>query len=206
MHKKNIQSEMLKIFNRNIPIEEQFTIEEIKKAFSKTVGTNRETLLYRRFFKECPAEECIEELKSTFGVRIQILKEIYKSFTDDDKFEFGSFWSSRFRLSRVRGEFIPRNDKKYTEIDSFEEYELTPCIAYEMAIRNNKVKKLLNRYKKISTMLKDEQFILNIHMSKNLFSFMYGYEDSKEIDKEYLKYEKLYEQKQATYKKLIKED
>ena len=47
MHKKKNQSEMLKIFNRNIPI------EEIKKAFSKTVGTNRETLLYRRFFKEC---------------------------------------------------------------------------------------------------------------------------------------------------------
>jgi hypothetical protein len=206
MHKKNIQSEMLKIFNRNIPIEEQFTIEEIKKAFSKTVGTKREILLYGRFFKECPTEECIEKLKSTFEVKIQILKKIYKSFTDDDKFEFGSFWSWRFRLSRVRGEFIPRNDEKYTEIDSFEEYELTPCIAYEMAIRNNNVKKLLNRYKKISTMLEDEQFILNIHMSKNLFSFMYGYEDSKEIDKEYLKYEKLYEQKQATYKKLIKED
>ena len=197
---------MLKIFNRNIPIEEQFTIEEIKKAFSKTVGTNRETLLYRRFFQECVTEECLKKLKSTFGVKIQTLKGIYKLFTDDDKFEFGIFWSSKFRLPKVRGKFISRNDEQYTEIDRFEPYELTPCIAYEMAIRNNKVKKLLKRYEKISIMLEDEHFTLNIHMSKNLFSFIYGYEDNKKIDEAYLKYEKLYEQKQATYKKLIKED
>lgn len=206
MDKKKNQSEILQIFNRNIPIEEQYTIEEITKAFSKTVGTNRETLLYGKFFKECPTDECIEKLKSTFGVKIQILKRIYESFTDDDKFEFGSFWSTRFRLPKVRGGFIPRNDGKYTEIDSFEPYELTPCIAYEMAIRNDKVKRLLKRHIKISTMLEDDQYMLNRYMTKDFFAFIYGYKDNKEIDEEYPKYKKLYEQKQATYKKLIKED
>lgn len=38
-----------------------------------------------------------------------------------------------------------RDDPIYKEIESFEKYELTPCIAYEMAIRNEKVKKILDQ-------------------------------------------------------------
>ena len=37
-----------------------------------------------------------------------------------------------------------RKDPIYTEIEQFEEYEFTNCIAYEMAIRNNEVKRLFN--------------------------------------------------------------
>ncbi|QFR49375.1 hypothetical protein FJR48_06405 [Sulfurimonas lithotrophica] len=206
MKEQTTTDKMLKIFNRNIPVKEQYTFNEIKMAFSKTVGNKREKFLYKRFFKECSTEEFLEELKYVFGVKIQRLKQQYETFSNDDKIEFGSFWSTRFRLPKVKGMFISRCDEKYTEIDSFEKYELTPCIAYEMAIRNNKVKKLLSRYEKISTMLKDDKYFFKMHMSKKLFAFAYGYEDEKEIDEEYPKYEKLYEQKQANYEKLIKED
>ena len=41
-----------------------------------------------------------------------------------------------------------RNDLKYKEIESFEVYEITPCIAYEMAIRNNEVQRLLSQSRK----------------------------------------------------------
>lgn len=38
---------------------------------------------------------------------------------------------------------INRNDKQYLEIESFEDYEFTSCMAYEMAIRNNRVIELI---------------------------------------------------------------
>jgi len=41
-----------------------------------------------------------------------------------------------------------RNDKIYKEIESFEDYELINCIAYEMMIRNSKVQKLIEDFSK----------------------------------------------------------
>ncbi len=41
-----------------------------------------------------------------------------------------------------------RNDKVYKEIERFKEYELTNCIVYEMAIRNEYVKELMFLYQK----------------------------------------------------------
>lgn len=38
-----------------------------------------------------------------------------------------------------------RNDKIYKEIEEFKDYELTYCVAYEMAIRNDEVKRLLEK-------------------------------------------------------------
>ena len=37
-----------------------------------------------------------------------------------------------------------RDDLIYKEIEEFQDYELTNCIAYEMAIRNEDIKKLLH--------------------------------------------------------------
>lgn len=37
----------------------------------------------------------------------------------------------------------PRNDKKYKEIEEFQDYELTQCVAYEMAIRAPLIRKIL---------------------------------------------------------------
>lgn len=41
---------------------------------------------------------------------------------------------------------INRNNREYLEIESFEKYELTNCIAYEMAIRNKKYFKEIIRF------------------------------------------------------------
>ena len=41
-------------------------------------------------------------------------------------------------------ELAKRDDAIYKEIEEFKDYELTYCIAYEMAIRNDEVKELLN--------------------------------------------------------------
>ena len=38
---------------------------------------------------------------------------------------------------------VSRSDKQYKEIEKFKDYELTQCIAYEMAIRNPKIKELI---------------------------------------------------------------
>lgn len=41
------------------------------------------------------------------------------------------------------------DDEIYKEIERFKEYEYTNCIAYEMAIRNKEIKKLINQISKI---------------------------------------------------------
>ncbi len=38
---------------------------------------------------------------------------------------------------------VSRSDKQYKEIEKFKDYELTQCIAYEMAIRNPEIKELI---------------------------------------------------------------
>ncbi len=45
-------------------------------------------------------------------------------------------------------QIISRADTSYKEIEKFKDYELTQCIAYEMAIRNPERKKLYQEYKK----------------------------------------------------------
>ena len=47
-------------------------------------------------------------------------------------------------------EELPKlTDSIYKEIEEFEDYEYSNCIAYEMCIRNKEVKKLKKRYKHI---------------------------------------------------------
>lgn len=41
-----------------------------------------------------------------------------------------------------------RDDSNYKEIEEFQDYELTNCIAYEMAIRNENISALVNKYLK----------------------------------------------------------
>ena len=60
-----------------------------------------------------------------------------------------------------------RNDRNYKKIESFEEYELTNCIAYEMAIRNEEVIKLINE----KLMLFDE-FIVRVQQIFFLIFFL----------------------------------
>lgn len=66
-------------------------------------------------------------------------------------------------------ELPQRDDLIYKEIEEFEDYELTDCVAYEMAIRNKNINALVNEY------LKKE------------FTFLYLEENNKDIEllKEY---------------------
>ena len=41
-----------------------------------------------------------------------------------------------------------RDDLIYKEIEEFQDYELTNCVAYEMAIRNENISALVNKYLK----------------------------------------------------------
>jgi len=45
----------------------------------------------------------------------------------------------------VEAEELARDNKSYKEIENFEQYELTTCIAYEMAIRNSVVDEKLKK-------------------------------------------------------------
>lgn len=77
---------------------------------------------------------------------------------------------------------LERNDKKYLEIEKFENYELTSCIAYEMAIRNDEYRNsLINTVSEIndefvdynngiySDRLKDLKDTLDLDNVKELF-------------------------------------
>ncbi len=57
--------------------------------------------------------------------------------------------------------YLSRSDEIYKEIESFEKYELTHCIAYEMGIRNEEVKKIIN--------ILDDLTYLNKNVEKNNF-------------------------------------
>lgn len=48
-----------------------------------------------------------------------------------------------------------RADEKYTRIENYEDYEFTHCIAYEMAIRNEEVKKLTVALEKLNSLILD---------------------------------------------------
>lgn len=209
MNYKNKENKLFQLFNRNIPIENRYSDDEIKHAFSKedySSGSKKEQLLYIIFFKECTKNEDINDLVELYNINITKIKGLYKSFSDKRKIEFGVFWSNRFNLPIISTKILPRNHDTYAQIDNFQIYELTPCIAYELAIRNKQVKELLAMHDKISKMLRDDKYIMNIHMSKNHFSFMYKIKERKELDKKYHDYESLYEKKQANYRKRIIED
>ncbi|MCT7507004.1 hypothetical protein [Aliarcobacter cryaerophilus] len=165
MKKDKIQEKFIEIFNRNIPLDEEYSIEEIKEAFLKVdnISANeREKELYFRFFTECAKEECVKDLIEFSGTTSTKLKKLYKSFKYEKKLEFGRFWEKRFRINKDDSIFpfiLSRKEGIYKEIENFEQYELTPCIAYEMAIRNKEVKELLLSLEIVSNMMKKNKYL-----------------------------------------------
>lgn len=159
---KILEEKLLNIFNRNVPLTKIYKADEIKEAFLKESydsGTHREQELYIIFFTECTNNEDIEDLKKFCNTTSTKIKRIYNSFSIERKNEFGNFWIKRFRLPKIDIEISSRDDIIYKEIDNFKSYELTPCIAYEMAIRNKEVKSLLKRYKKIIEMSNHPRYL-----------------------------------------------
>lgn len=203
-----MEEKFLKIFNRNIPIKNEYTTDEIKKAFLKesySSGTKREQKLYIRFFTECTNNDDLQELIKFCKTSSTKIKKLYLSFEQEKKIAFGTFWSTRFRIEKVIGKIVSRKDKIYTEIDNFESYELTPCIAYEMAIRNREVKKLLVRHNKISEMLENENYFL-FPPTKGVFAFIHNIDNEQEQEEKYQKAYTEYKEKEKNYSILIKEN
>lgn len=209
MSHNKIENRLVKIFNRNIPVENIHSEQEIKNAFQKesySSGTEKEQQLYIRFFKDCNNDNDVNELIKLCNTSITKLKKLYMSYEKHRKIEFGFFWSTRFNLPKIKGKIASRSDYIYEEIDEFGIYELTPCIAYEMAIRNPEVEKLLNRHKKISEMCNDINYLMHRSFTKNSFSWWYGITDEKILEEKYNEYIALYNKKQHTYEVLIKND
>lgn len=74
--------------------------------------------------------------------------------------------------------FPKRDDEIYKEIESFQEYEFTQCVTYEMAIRNSnnieKIEKLISFYttnqQVIFNIVKDQKFYLSQQIPSKEFS------------------------------------
>lgn len=208
-----VNFKLFRLFNRNIPLDNKYTNDEIKVAFEKSdhsLGTKREQYLYIRFFKECSNDEDLINLKDNYSTTTQKVKKLYMSFSTERKIEFGSFWFRRFNLPEIIGDIALRTDDKYSEIDSFETYELTPCIAYEMAIRNKDVKKLLYQYKIISEMSNDYKHYSKRYFTKHNYKERFNHpiiefrDDYKDLN--YEEYKSIIRRKHNTYSKLIQED
>jgi hypothetical protein len=59
----------------------------------------------------------------------------------------------------VDAEELARDNKNYKEIESFEQYELTTCIAYEMAIRNSIVDDKLKKLELLAEFEDEHQYL-----------------------------------------------
>ena len=60
---------------------------------------------------------------------------------------------------------LKRSDEKYIEIENFKDYELTPCIAYEMAIRNDEYIKAAQEAVKF---YHEHEDLINSYFSDNI--------------------------------------
>lgn len=58
----------------------------------------------------------------------------------------------RYENANCNNKLPNRADEKYTRIEGYEDYEFTHCIAYEMAIRNENVKKLNSTLEKLNSL------------------------------------------------------
>lgn len=206
------ENKFLKIFNRNLPSKNRYTTDEIKKAFSKesySSGSQREQQLYIIFFTEFNKNEGIKDFIKFYKTTSRKINSLYRSLADDKKREFGNYWSKKVTRKKLPlGEIKSR--KSYENIENFQLYELTPCIAYEMAIRNEEVKALFKRYEKINHMMEDDTYLYkrffthdNFDNAKNhpILKLSEEYENCT-----YEEYETIIAKKLATYKRLIEED
>ncbi len=88
------------ILNKNIAKEYKYTKEEIQKAFLKkdySLATQREKIIYSRFFKECDVEDLLS-LEKTFHVSKRNIKRIYKDLPERAFPGVAKVWDKRFRI------------------------------------------------------------------------------------------------------------
>ena len=65
-------------------------------------------------------------------------------------------------------EKVKRSDTRYKEVEAFKDYELTQCIAYEMAVRNPDMRAITEKFKKESEFNHfDEPWLKRLEQSKS---------------------------------------
>jgi hypothetical protein len=88
------------ILNRNIDKTQQYSYDEIQSAFLKedyNAATQREQLIFSKFFKECDSED-LDSLSSSFEVSKRNIKKIYSSSPQRKLKGVSRVWDKRFRL------------------------------------------------------------------------------------------------------------
>ena len=99
---------LLHILNRNIDESEHFTYDEIKNAFSHTnyqEATQREKIIYSKFFKECDTDD-LEDLEKVFLISKRDVKAIYKQIPERSFKGVFEVWDKRFRLKSLNTEVL----------------------------------------------------------------------------------------------------
>lgn|GEM_PF-1314689 len=93
---------ILHILNRNITDKHKYTVEEVKQAFSNHeyhLATQREKIIYSKFFKECD-EEDLNDLVKNLNISKRDIKRIYRDIPERAFSRVSKVWDRRFRLSR----------------------------------------------------------------------------------------------------------
>jgi len=96
------------ILNKNIDKSNHFTYDEIKNAFSHTdykEATQREKIIYSKFFKECDVDD-LEDLEKVFHISKRDVKRIYKQIPERSFKGVSNIWDRRFRLKSVNTEVL----------------------------------------------------------------------------------------------------
>lgn len=94
---------LLHMLNRNIDKNKHFTYDEIKNAFSHTdyqKATQREKIIYSKFFKECDVDD-LEDLEKIFHISKRDIKAIYKQIPERSFKGVSEVWDKRFRLKHI---------------------------------------------------------------------------------------------------------
>jgi len=91
------------ILNRNINDRFHYSFNDIQKAFLKdnyNKATNRERIIYSKFFKECDPDD-LESLISVFGVSIRTIKQLYLTLPERKIVGIAKVWDRRFRVKHL---------------------------------------------------------------------------------------------------------
>jgi len=103
---------LIHILNRNIDKKSAYSIKEIENAFSLseyTKASQREQVIYSKFFKECDAED-LSSLQSLFNLSIRNVKQIYLSSPLRKLRGVRDLWDKRFRIKSDDERAIPLNN------------------------------------------------------------------------------------------------
>ena len=97
---------VFQILNKNIEKQNQYQYEEIQRAFLKkeySQATQREQVLYAKFFKEFDQED-LEELCRYFEVNKRDIKKLYVSSPYRELKGVAKVWDRRFRLKHTKSD------------------------------------------------------------------------------------------------------